>query len=500
MVAVTQEVSLPQKEGKISSILEENVTYVDRLLGKGESFDVLSKRYVVDTTKMMVYGLNGLSTAMPNISVLVGVLRAAWDEQDHSPKSAQRILEERFSYLQVEATDDMEKAIDAILSGPIVLFIDGSRQALIIDIRQYPARDPSEPPNEKVIRGPQDGFTETLVTNTALLRRRLQTPGLRLEMHHVGRRSKTNIALAYLRDVTNPDLIERVRRRLDAIDIDALPYGEHALVELLMPGHRWHLFPPVRYTQRADLAASMLNQGYVVLFIDTMPEAVILPANLSLLLDHPEDWHLSPLLGTLMRWVSLLAIFISIFLPAIYLLFTLEHDLIPPWLAWLGPKQHGRIPMALQFLIAEFGIGLLRRALLNSPQPLATAISVVAAILFGQLATTVGLFSPEALLYATVAALGSFATPATELGAANRVSRILLVLLVWAWHLPGLILGILILVILAYSTRPLGYPFLWPIAPFDGQGLLSILIRIPAGQKHDRPSILRPLDPDRRAS
>lgn len=413
--------------------------------------------------------------------------------------TAKELEARRVSYLETTVTDDFDKVIGSVLSGFIALFVAGLDQAVLIEARTYPARQPQEPSLEKVLRGPRDGFTETIVVNTALIRRRLRDPRLRTETIPVGQRSRTDVAVVYLDDLAHPDLVGEIKRRLKDISVDGIPMAEKSLEEFLTGRRKWwNPFPVVRYTERPDTAAVHLLEGHVVLLVDTSPAAIILPATFFHHLQHAEEFHQDVTLGIYFRLVRYLALLLAWVGTPLWLALANSHDMLPKALEIIGPKEPGRVPLMWQFIMGELGIELIRMALIHTPVGLATSLGVIGAILMGQMAVAAGLFNNEVVLYVALSALGFFAIPSPELASAVRLMRIGLLFMAGFWRLPGLVLGLLLNFLLLLLTDSFRVPYLWPLIPFNGRALLHVLIRQPVPLIKGRPSITRPGDVTRR--
>lgn len=405
------------------------------------------------------------------------------------------LLQEQLTHSQVSVIHDFDEAISSVMSGPMILLVDGEASAIQIDIRYYPDRSPSNPDIQQVMFGPQDGFVENIVDNTALIRRRVKDTGLRFEMLKVGRRSKTDVAVGYIEGLTNPELVRRIKQRLQAVVIDGIPSGEQPVAEYL--GRQpWNPFPTTRRTVRPDVAAVNLYDGHVLVIVDTTPVVLIAPVSMFQLLQHPEDYHVGPVYGTYLRFIEAYSILWGALIPPVWLLLATHPGILShlPALSFIGPKQPSSIPLPVQFLLLEVSIDVLRRAILNSPTSLATSFGILGAVIIGQVASKTGLFSPEALVYMVGAAIASFAIADIELGMALRLVRISLILLEWLWALPGIVIGLLFWTIMAARTESLGVPYLWPLVPFNWPALRSVLIREPASHHIPRPWIMNPLD------
>lgn len=484
--------------------LDVNVEHINEAMGYGKSYDVILRRFRIDGVDIATYVINGFFENLDDIEILRQI---SWGDPQPAGAGSEAgqgkarlgmlrdLLQQRLTHSQVSIIDSFDDALLQIMSGPMVVLIDGEAAAIKIDIRYYPDRSPSPPAVEQLILGPQDGFVENIIDNTALVRRRVRDPGLRFEIIEVGRRSRTDVAVAYIEGLTDPRLVEAVRRRLRSIVTDGIPNGEQTVAEFLM--HRpWNPFPTVRKTIRPDVAATNLYDGHVVVLVDTTPVALITPVSFFQLLQNPEDYHVAPVYGTYLRWVEAYSFVWATLLPALWLLLATHPAMLAriPALSFIGPKQSSKLALPLQFLIAELSIDVLRRAILNSPSSMATSFGILGAVIIGDVATKTGIFTPEALVYMVGAAIASFAISNLELGMALRMTRITLILLEWLWALPGVIVGVLFWIVLAARTESMGVPYLWPLAPFNWPALRSVLFREPATARAPRPLIMSPQD------
>lgn len=478
----------------LSTNLGENVDYLKRQLGVGESFDVIVREFCVGGKDVALFFIDGFAKD----DVLTWIMQALFRvmREQIAVKGYEKLLNHYLPYIEVGEIESMDAAETSILSGALVLFIQGEKKAIEIDAREYPARSPQEPDVERVTRGSRDGFVETLIFNTALIRRRIRDPSLRIEHLTVGRRSKTDVCLVYLKDIANSELVETVRGRIDKVDVDGLPMAEKSLEEFIARTG-YSPFPRVRYTERPDVAAVHLLEGHVVIIVDTSPSVMIAPATIFHHMQHAEEYRQSPVVGTYIRWVRTLAIAMSLLATPLWLAFAYQPELLPPFLAFIGAKEVGLIPLYVQFFIAEIGIDIIRMATIHTPSPLATALGLIAAFLIGEVAMSVGLLVPEVILYMSAAAIGTFATPSMELAQCFKLLRLGLLILAAVFQIPGVAAGVLGILVWAAATTSFGVPYLWPVLPFNGQALLAILVRKPVPVSKSRPSIIKPQDEDR---
>lgn len=487
---------MPEKiKEKISVFaeLEANIAYVSRELGLEISFDVILREFKIGHKKVAFVFIDGFANADLITLIMQSLMEARPEEI--VPNTLEKVTARLLPYGEIELADNLVEMVQQVLAGPLIFFIDGERQGIIIDTRQYPSREPEEADIEKVTRGSRDGFVETLLFNITLIRRRIRDPKLRAENIKVGKRSLTEVALVYIADIVDSSLLEKIRNALWQIDTDGLPMAEKSVEEYVTKGF-WNPFPQVRYTERPDVAAVHLLEGHVCIIVDTSPSVIIAPVTYFHHIQHAEEFRHNPIVGVYIRFIRLLGVFISIFLIPIWLLLVEYKTLLPPGLQFIGPKEPSALPLLLQFIIANFGLDLLRLASVHTPSPLATALGLVGALLIGDIAVTVGFFVPEVLLYIALVAIGMFSTPSWELSLANRMIHIFLLISTGLGKIYGFIGGLLIIFIRLATTKSFGIPYLWPLIPFHGPALINVLIRKPAPLKEYRPSILKTKDSD----
>ncbi|MEC5422253.1 spore germination protein [Virgibacillus sp. C22-A2] len=476
------------------SSYKKNLDYMNDRLGVDESFDVVQVDLEYAGRKMALFFIDGF--AKDDILHLLMKFLAKLDPKDLKPDPLTKLLKTYIPYIELEQSDDLNEAADQVLAGPTVLVVEGIDKGIVIDARSYPVRSPDEPDLERVVRGARDGFVETLVFNAALTRRRVRDRSLRMEYLQIGRRSKTDICMCYIGDIVDKDRVSNLRKALKNIDTDGLPMAEKTLEEFL-GGRHWNPFPTVRYTERPDTAASHLFEGHVLIIVDGTPSVMITPATYWHHLQHAEEYRQKPVVGAYLRMIRYIAVWASIFILPLYYLFSVNPNLLPAGMEFIGPSDTGVIPILIQFLIAEVGIDMLRMAAIHTPSALATALGLVAAILIGEVAIEVGWFTPEVVLYLAVAAIGTYATPSYELSLANRMVRIFLLLITAAFGVNGYVLGLTLWILYITRMNSFNVAYFWPFIPFAYRPFRNILIRTPIPLKNRRPTILKPQDPDR---
>ena len=478
----------------VSTNLKENIEIMREYLGVEKSFDVIHLDLNYANKDMAIFFIDGF--IKDDIFLHIMSLLAELKEEDLEEHTLDRLLKRYIPYVELATERDLINAANQVLAGQTALIVDGIDQAILIDTRTYPARTPQEPDIERVVRGSKDGYVETLVFNTALTRRKVRDRSLRMEFMQVGRRSKTDVVICYIEDIADVELVENIKKSLEKIDTDGIPMAEKT-VEEYISGNHWNPYPTVRYTERPDTAAVHLLEGHVCIIVDGSPSVIITPTTFWHHVQHAEEYRNKPIVGAYLRIVRFLGVLISIFLIPLWYLYAVHPEVLPDVLSFIGPNKKGNVPLFLQFLIVEIGIDMLRMAAIHTPNSLATALGIVAALMIGQVAVEVGLFSNEVILYIAVAAIGMFATPSYELSMANRITRLLLLFITGVFGSVGFVIGTFAWILLLANMKSYKVPYLWPFIPFDFKAFMDIIIRAPIPLKRTRPKFLDPKDPDR---
>ncbi len=379
----------------------------------------------------------------------------------------------------VSITNDIKEIIDAILIGKAVLSVNGFSSVAIIDAKSYPLRSVGEPENDRVLRGPRDGFGESLVRNTALIRRRLRTPSLIMERFTVGEESRLDIALCHVKGRADEKLLSSLREKLSSVRIKTLNMSQESLAECLIHRGWYNPFPKLRYTERPDSAAAMLEEGSILLVCDNSPQVMILPTGILDFLQQTDDYYFPPLVGSYLRLTRMVIFLMSLVITPIWYLLVRAPERLPTWLEFIEISQPAAVPLILQLLLAEFMIDGLKLASLNTPNMLSNSLSVVGGLILGDYAVQSGWFAPQTILYMAIVAIASFTQQSYELGYAFKFIRIFLLLLVHFLGGAGLILGLVatLFVIAQNKTVSGSRSYLYPLIPFNGRALVRMFIR-----------------------
>lgn len=379
----------------------------------------------------------------------------------------------------VMVSQDPDVLTDAVLSGRGVILCDGIKGGVIADIKKFPLRGINEPENDRVLRGPRDGFTESLVFNTAMIRRRLRDPNLIIERFSVGKNAKIDVALCYVNDCADGKFVAAMQEKLKNLNVKALNMTQESLAEAIIQRGWYNPFPKVRYTERPDAAAAMLEEGSVIIVCDNTPQAMILPTSIFDFLQETDDFYLPPLIGTYLRLTRMAIFLLSLILTPLWYYCVKNAASLPEWLHFLDIDKKAAVPLLMQLLLAEFMIDGLKLASLNTPNMLNNSLSVVGGLILGDYAVEAGWFSPQTILYMAIVAIASFTQQSYELGYAFKFIRMLLLLAVEFFGGWGLVIGLVLtaLTIALNKTVSGSRSYLYPLIPFNGDALLRTFVR-----------------------
>lgn len=488
-------------EEKVSGDLETNLGWLKRYLGYKETFDLLVREFDIGERKAAVVCIDSFVSGTELTLIMETFLGT--EKTASNAASLTEMMSRHVPYVDVSTEKDLVKTADQVMSGPVAVLVDGIDEAIIVDVRKYPDRKPSQPSLERTLRGPHDGFIETLIFNTIMIRRRLRDPNLRIEIHEVGRRSRSDVALIFIKDVANDFFVQKVRKRIQAIDVDALTMSEKAIQEWIVKTEWWNPFPVTKFTERPDVAAEHLTEGHVLVMIDTSPNALILPVTLFSFLQSVEEYHEDVIPGSYLKWVRLLGMLFAWVGPGLWLTLVMNHvRLGGGWDILVHPTVTS-IPVFWQMAAAEVGVDLLRLALIFAPDPLGQSMGFFGAVLLGSVAIKAKLLDAEVMIYVVIAAVGTFTSPDIDFGMTLRLLRAFLLIMIGLGSLAGVswagfALGVLVPIAILAKTRPFEASYLWPLKPFSGSFLLAQLMRKPLTEKVMRPPLTMPHDPTHR--
>lgn len=458
-----------------------DVATIDTALRVGESFDLIRRELCIAERHMVLYTIDGFVKAESMQKFLMHLM-SVQDFGDGSPDAAEVFAQENVPSIEVECTDSVDAIVLAVLSGCTAWLCEGfGGKALILDMRTYPARSAEEPENDKVMRGSRDGFVETLLFNTAMLRRRIRDPNLTVRYVNVSSVSRTDVALCYMADRADMAYVEALVKKLRELPTDSLVLGHQSLTESLIQRKWYNPFPKVRCTERPDAAAAMVLEGSVILLCDNSPEAMIFPTSLFDFLQETDDFYFPPLTGTYLRLLRHGIFWLTMLLTPLWYLLLRHGEALPIWLQFVIPKDPGALPILLQLFLTEFALDGLKLASLNTPDVLANSLSVVGGLLLGDFAVTVGWLCPDVILYMAFVAIANFTQSSYELGYAFKYLRMLTLALTALFDIVGFAAGIGIAVVLAATNRTADgkRSYLYPLFPWDGKAMARLVFRLP---------------------
>lgn len=465
-----------QKEkNNISVDIEVNRKQFDCALRVEENFDVVCRQMTIGEKKALLYYVNGFCKEDDVQKMMEFFLDITKEDM---PGNASDMVREKLPYVDVSLSPDGQKLMTGILSGLMVLLIDGFSDGILLDVRSYPTRSISEPDKDKTLRGSKDGFVEILITNTAMIRRRIRDTDLTVEIYQVGEASKTDVCFVYMAKRVNKKLLAQLQEKVKKIKTDALTMGHQSLAECLYGRSWFNPFPKFRYTQRPDTATAQILEGNIVILVDNSPQAMILPTSLFDIMEEADDYYFPPITGTYLRCVKLLIGIVSFFITPVYLLITMHTEWMPDSLSFVLMKDVANIPVILQFIFLEIALDGLRLAAVNTSNLLSTPLSIMAALIVGDFAVSSGWFNSEVMLYMAFVSIANYAQTNYELAYAVKFMRIITLILTQFFGVWGLLAGTLICIIqMATNRTPGGNAYLYPLIPLNLKKLWKRLIR-----------------------
>ncbi|MHB1652504.1 MAG: spore germination protein [Desulfitobacteriaceae bacterium] len=485
-LSVDEEWAEPLSAQRVRSLLNKSSDIVFRdfiLRGKEEIpcllvyVDGLTDKYIMDhyILKVLMVDLNG----EPELSQVTG------------KNALETVLKHLAPASEIKKVKELGEALDGVLGGDAVLFFADTEEALVVGVRNWPNRGVGEPETETVVRGPREGFTETLRTNTTLLRRKIKHPSLRLISLKIGDLTRTDVVVIYIEDLARTEVVSEVLKRLSRIKIDGIL--ESGYLEEMIEDVPYSPFPQTAYTERPDVLAADLLEGKVGILVDGTPIALCIPAVFTQFMQVAEDYYERAMIVILVRFVRYLGFFIALLAPSFYIALTNFHqEILPVSLALsIAVGREGvPLPAMLEAIVMIIILEVLQEAGLRLPKPIGQTIGIVGALVIGDAAVKASLVSPLMVIVVGVTAVSSYAIPAYDLGTAIRLIRFPLMLLAGTTGFYGLALGMYALLIHLLSLRSFGIPYLSPVAPLKIRDFLQdTLVRAPWWALRRRPQL-----------
>lgn len=472
---------------KISTSLKKNKNYISHEFENCSDLAIREIKIANDPkyTAMIVY-IDNMTNSSTIENSIIRKLTLRYDSNTYEPWSVEYCkyllgISDNLIYTSMEAT------INSILNGNIAIFIDGLRVSLTIDIKKPPGRGVEEPTSESVIRGPREGFTESLATNLVLIRKRLKNVNLKTESFTLGKETKTNVTIVYLSNIAKKKNVDELKKRLKKIDIDAVIVNNY--IKEYIEDDPLFSIPTIYATERPDVVVSKILSGRIAVITDGTPLALTLPAIFEEFLMSNEDFYLNFVTATVIRWLRYLSFLISLALPGFYVAITTFHqELIPTPLlvSFVKARSNVPYPALLECFLLLTVYEILREAALRMPKSVSQAISIVGALVLGQSAVEAGLVSTPMVIVVATTAIAAFTIPSTDMYEALLVPRFIFLFLGGTLGLLGLICGIIVFMIRLIALRSFGVPYMEPIAPIVKSQLPDIIMRRPMWSKLKR--------------
>lgn len=453
-----------------------NLQIISDALRSDQSFDLVKRDLIIADRKAALFFIDGLLKDDITEKILEFLYKNVKSENF---KSALYFAQSSVPYVEVEVTSDLKKICTNVLSGISALIIEDFTEVILLDTRTYPQRSTSEPDNDKVLRGSRDGFVETLINNTALIRRRIRDTNLTVKAYSVGTQSHTDIAVIYMENKVDKKLLANLDKRLKAIDVPSLTMNQQSLVEALYKNLWYNPFPKVKHTERPDTTASAILDGNIVILVDNAPSALLLPTSIFDVLEEADDYYFPPVTGTYLKLARYFITIVTVLITPLWLLALQNPDYCPEFFRFVLLDEPQNIPVFWQLILMEVGIDGLRLAALNTPNSLTTPLSIIGAIALSEFAVESGWVSMDAILYMALVTVANFTQPNFELGYSFKFCRVLLLVLTYIFNVWGFIIAFIINLVLLCTNRTLSSKsYLYPLVPFNGKEFLRKILRI----------------------
>ena len=462
----------------LSGDYRSNVDEMDRYLRVDKNFDILKKRLrITDNDELTLYFIDGFvkDTVMQKLMMHFLSLKGLERGKD----AAWQFADKNVPYVEVDVTDNTDLMVGMVLSGStLVLGSTFGSYAVIIDSRTYPARETAEPESDKVLRGAHDGFVETLIFNTALVRRRIRDIHLRTEYKSVGEASRTDVVLMYMENRADPGFVSYISKRIDDVKTDNISLGFQSLAESLIKTRWYNPFPKIRTTERPDVASAQLLEGAVIVIVDNSPEVMLLPTSIFDFMQQTDDYYMPPFTGGYLRILRHITFLLTMVMMPLWYLFASNPEMLSPSFAFLIPDE-AKIPLIAQILIAEFMVDGLKLASLNTPNVLSSSLGAIAGLILGEFAVNIGFMSSHVILIVAFVAITNFTQASVELGFAFKFMRLLLIFFSWFFSFVGFFIGLLIVLTLIATNKTVNgrRSYLYPLIPFNRKAMSRLLFR-----------------------
>lgn len=459
---------------KIPNDINKLISQFKSKLRMEQSFDLIYRTINLSNHLGCIFFIDGFVKD----TVMEKMLEFFYSAKEEDFKDADHFSKSCVPYVEVSLDDDIDTLAINILSGMLVLAIDGFDKAIAIDVRTYPARETSEPERDKTLLGSRDGFVETLVSNTALIRRRIRNSQLTMSILSVGSISKTDVVLCYMEDKVDQKLLKKIKHRIENANIDSLTMNQQSLMEAIYKYNWFNPFPKFKYSERPDSAAASIIEGNIVILVDNSPSCAIIPTSIFDIMEEADDFYFPPITGTYLRLSRYLISFITLILTPLWLLSLQNPEFVPEIFKFTLQTEPVSIPIFWQLILLEIAIDGMRLASINTPSSLSTSLSVIAGIVLSDFAVKSGWFNVESLLYMAFVAVANYSQPSYELGYALKFLRILLLIATVTFNIWGFFISLILIFIAMMMNKTISEKsYLYPLIPFNAKKLSEKIFR-----------------------
>ncbi|WP_420794142.1 spore germination protein [Paenibacillus qinlingensis] len=466
--------------------------------GLGHSTDLIIRRLTIPTNppcKAAIIYMDGLANVKDILDSLLVDFRSGdilLPQLDDIPPLS-LIKEYLLKSGEITGTADFNTLYHTVLSGDTVIVVDGYNEGICASTREWKDRGVTEPSSQTVVRGPREGFSESLRTNTALVRRKIKDPHLWMETRQIGRVTQTDVAIMYIKGLVDDTVVVEVRTRLARIDIDGIL--ESGYIEELVQDEAYTPFPTIFNTERPDVVAAALLEGRIAILVDGTPFVLIVPAVFTHFMQAAEDSYQRADISSLIRLLRYVALMIALLAPASYIAVTTFHQEMIPTTLLINIAAHREgipFPAFVEAFLMEVTFEILREAGIRMPRAIGQAVSIVGALVIGQAAVEAGLVGPAMVIIVAITAISTFIIPSFNMGISIRMIRFILMIFAASLGLYGILIGIIALVLHLCSLRSFGVPYLSPFAPYNLGDQKDNVIRLPHWALLKRPSYISP--------
>lgn len=482
-----------QENPPLSSSLAENLTALQSIFANCTDLTYRELKIGQEQVPVLLLYVDGITDEQTvNQDILKSLVNIRSSNPEGSGFNKIEMIKNVFMEVgNITEISTIGEVSDAILAGSVALLLEGTARALKIGTKGFEGRPVSESVTEGVVRGPREGFTESLRTNTAMLRRKIKTPNLKLEKFVLGQTTKTEVNIAYLEGTANPKVVAEVKKRITLIDVDSVL--ESAYIEEMIEDEPFTVFPQIDHSERPDKIAAGILQGQVAIFTDGTPFVLIVPTMMFQFLQSSEDYYERSIYATSVRVVRFFFLNLALLLPALYIAVTTFHQgLIPtPLLISITSARGGApFPTIIEVLTMEVTFEALREAGIRLPKPVGQAVSIVGGLVIGDAAVQASMVSPITVIVVALTGISSFGIPSYSFALAIRILRFGMILLAATLGLFGILLGLLVMQAHLVSLRSFGVPYFAPLAPFNLKDMKDLVLRAPWWAMGERPRLI----------